>query len=187
MCASAIIHARVARLVFGAWDPKAGAAGSTTNIFALPSMNHRVDVFGGVLMEESAQTAQRLLRRASARVAIGNGSASRPALYVSVGHPVERITRRIHASIRFMPLSSPCWPPASSVARRARHLRSGFTAYTIRVSRPITSAACRYGAANSRHLGRQHRAGSRSEDRHRRCHHRHGLGSAPVPRIWTSI
>jgi len=55
MCASAIIHARVARLVFGAWDPKAGAAGSTTNIFALPSMNHRVDVFGGVLMEESGQ------------------------------------------------------------------------------------------------------------------------------------
>jgi tRNA(adenine34) deaminase len=55
MCASAIVHARVARLVFGAWDPKAGAAGSTTNVFALPSMNHRVDVFGGVLMEESAR------------------------------------------------------------------------------------------------------------------------------------
>ena len=52
MCASAIVHARVARLVFGAWDPKAGAAGSTTDVFAMPSMNHRVDVFGGVLMEE---------------------------------------------------------------------------------------------------------------------------------------
>jgi len=52
MCASAIIHARVSRVVFGAWDPKAGAAGSTTNVFTLPSMNHRVDVFGGVLMEE---------------------------------------------------------------------------------------------------------------------------------------
>jgi tRNA(adenine34) deaminase len=55
MCASAIVHARVARLVFGAWDPKAGAAGSTTNVFAFPSMNHRVDVFGGVLMEDCAQ------------------------------------------------------------------------------------------------------------------------------------
>ena len=55
MCASAIVHARVARLVFGAWDPKAGAAGSTANVFTMPSMNHRVDVFGGVLMEESAQ------------------------------------------------------------------------------------------------------------------------------------
>jgi tRNA(adenine34) deaminase len=53
MCASAIIHARVARVVFGAWDPKAGAAGSTVNVFAMPSMNHRVDVFGGVLMEEA--------------------------------------------------------------------------------------------------------------------------------------
>ena len=52
MCASAIVHARVTRLVFGAWDIKAGAAGSTTNVFTMPSMNHRVDVFGGVLMEE---------------------------------------------------------------------------------------------------------------------------------------
>jgi tRNA(adenine34) deaminase len=52
MCASAIVHARVARVVFGAWDPKAGAAGSTTDVFSMPSMNHRVDVFGGVLMEE---------------------------------------------------------------------------------------------------------------------------------------
>jgi tRNA(adenine34) deaminase len=55
MCAAAIVHARVARLVFGAWDPKAGAAGSTLDAFALPSMNHRVDVFGGVLMDECAQ------------------------------------------------------------------------------------------------------------------------------------
>jgi tRNA(adenine34) deaminase len=52
MCASAIVHARVARLVFGTWDPKAGAAGSTANVFTMPEMNHRVDVFGGVLMEE---------------------------------------------------------------------------------------------------------------------------------------
>jgi tRNA(adenine34) deaminase len=52
MCASAIVHARVRRLVFGAWDPRAGAAGSLTNVFTLPGLNHRVDVFGGVLMEE---------------------------------------------------------------------------------------------------------------------------------------
>lgn len=52
MCAMAIVHARVRRLVFGAWDPRAGAAGSVADIFALPSLNHRVDVFGGVLMEE---------------------------------------------------------------------------------------------------------------------------------------
>jgi tRNA(adenine34) deaminase len=55
MCASAIVHARVSRLVFGAWDPKAGGAGSTVNVFTLPSVNHRVDVFGGVLMDESTR------------------------------------------------------------------------------------------------------------------------------------
>jgi tRNA(adenine34) deaminase len=58
MCASAIVHARVRRLVFGAWDPRAGAAGSITDIFALPQLNHRVDVFGGVLMEECARLLQ---------------------------------------------------------------------------------------------------------------------------------
>jgi tRNA(adenine34) deaminase len=52
MCASAIVHARVKRLVFGAWDPRAGAAGSIVDVFALEGLNHRVDVFGGVLMEE---------------------------------------------------------------------------------------------------------------------------------------
>lgn len=52
MCAMAIVHARVRRLVFGAWDPRGGAAGSVTDIFTLPSLNHRVDVFGGVLLEE---------------------------------------------------------------------------------------------------------------------------------------
>lgn len=52
MCASAIVHARVRRLVFGAWDPRAGAAGSIVDVFSLPQLNHRVDVFGGVLMEE---------------------------------------------------------------------------------------------------------------------------------------
>lgn len=52
MCAAAIVHARVRRLVFGAWDPRAGAAGSLIDAFALPGLNHRVDVFGGVLQDE---------------------------------------------------------------------------------------------------------------------------------------
>jgi tRNA(adenine34) deaminase len=55
MCAAAIVHARVHRLVFGAWDPRAGGAGSISNVFALPGLNHRVDVFGGVLMDECAR------------------------------------------------------------------------------------------------------------------------------------
>jgi tRNA(adenine34) deaminase len=58
MCAAAIVHARVRRCVFGAWDPRAGGAGSLTNVFALAGLNHRVDVFGGVLMEECARALQ---------------------------------------------------------------------------------------------------------------------------------
>ena len=54
MCAAAIVHARVRRVVFGAWDPRAGAAGSLLDAFALPGLNHRVDAFGGVLQEECA-------------------------------------------------------------------------------------------------------------------------------------
>jgi tRNA(adenine34) deaminase len=63
MCAAAIVHARVRRLVFGAWDPRAGAAGSTLDVFALPGLNHRVDVFGGVLMEECGRLLQRFFQQ----------------------------------------------------------------------------------------------------------------------------
>lgn len=59
MCAGAIVHARVGRLVFGACDPKAGAAGSVADIFSLPALNHRVEVTGGVLAAESAQLLKR--------------------------------------------------------------------------------------------------------------------------------
>ena len=52
MCAAAIAHARVARLVFGAWDPRQGAAGSAFNLVTAEAMNHRVDAFGGVLSED---------------------------------------------------------------------------------------------------------------------------------------
>ena len=67
MCAAALVHARVRRLVFGCWDPRAGGAGSLDNVFSLPGLNHRVDVFGGVLMEECAQLLQAFFaeRRAS--------------------------------------------------------------------------------------------------------------------------
>lgn len=54
MCASAIVHARVRRVVFGAFDPKAGAAGGIIDAFALKGLNHRVDVFGGVLEQDCA-------------------------------------------------------------------------------------------------------------------------------------
>lgn len=52
MCAAAMVHARVRRVVFGAFDPKAGAAGSLIDLFRLPGLNHRVDAFGGVLADD---------------------------------------------------------------------------------------------------------------------------------------
>lgn len=52
MCAAAMAHARIARLVFGAWDPRQGAAGSAFNLVAADALNHRVDAFGGVLSDE---------------------------------------------------------------------------------------------------------------------------------------
>jgi tRNA(adenine34) deaminase len=54
MCAGAIVLARVPRVVFGADDPKAGAAGSVLNVLAEPRLNHRPDVGRGLLAEESA-------------------------------------------------------------------------------------------------------------------------------------
>jgi tRNA(adenine34) deaminase len=62
MCAAAIVHARVRRVVFGAWDPRAGGAGSIVDVFSLPGMNHRVDVFGGVLADECTQRLTRFFQ-----------------------------------------------------------------------------------------------------------------------------
>jgi tRNA(adenine34) deaminase len=54
MCAGAIVLARVPRVVWGAPDPKAGAAGSVLDVLAQPELNHRPDTAGGLLAEESA-------------------------------------------------------------------------------------------------------------------------------------
>jgi tRNA(adenine34) deaminase len=54
MCAGAILHARLARLVYAALDPKAGACGSVLSVLNHPQLNHRVDVTTGLLAEESA-------------------------------------------------------------------------------------------------------------------------------------
>ncbi len=67
MCAGAMIHARVARLVFGAADPRAGAAGSVFNLLQTDALNHRVEIRGGVLAEECGS-----LLRAFFRVRRGN-------------------------------------------------------------------------------------------------------------------
>lgn len=62
MCAGAIIHARVARLVFGAPDPKAGAVHSVYDLIAQPRLNHRVDWQGGVLETECGEILRAFFR-----------------------------------------------------------------------------------------------------------------------------
>ena len=54
MCAGAMIHARLSRLVFGTFDPKAGSAGSIYNVLTDPRLNHRVEVVSGIREEECA-------------------------------------------------------------------------------------------------------------------------------------
>jgi tRNA(adenine34) deaminase len=63
MCMTAIVHARVARLVFGAWDPRQGAAGSAFDLANAKSLNHRVDAFGGVLADECGALLREFFRR----------------------------------------------------------------------------------------------------------------------------
>lgn len=55
MCAGAIVAARIRRVVFGAWDPKAGAAGSVRDVLRDSRLNHQVEVVGGVREEECAR------------------------------------------------------------------------------------------------------------------------------------
>lgn len=71
MCAGAIIHARVGRLVFGAFDPKAGAVSSVYDVIAQPRLNHRPDWQGGLLETECGDVLRNFFRerRVAARTA----------------------------------------------------------------------------------------------------------------------
>ncbi len=59
MCAGALVQARVARLVYGAADPKSGAAGTVLDLTSHPVLNHTVEVRSGVLATEAAELLQR--------------------------------------------------------------------------------------------------------------------------------
>ena len=54
MCAGALVHTRVRRVIFGCADPAAGAAGSVINLLQMPTLNHRCDIASGVLASECA-------------------------------------------------------------------------------------------------------------------------------------
>jgi tRNA(adenine34) deaminase len=62
MCVGALVHARVARVVYGAPEPRAGALGSATNALDTPGLNHQFVVDGGVLAEECGALLQRFFR-----------------------------------------------------------------------------------------------------------------------------
>jgi tRNA(adenine34) deaminase len=62
MCAGAIVLARIPRVVYGAVDPKAGAAGSVLDVLAEPRLNHRPDVAGGLLAEECGELLRAFFR-----------------------------------------------------------------------------------------------------------------------------
>ena len=62
MCAGALIHARLARLVYGASDPKAGAAGSVLQVLNHPGLNHKMEIRSGVLAEKCSEILQKFFR-----------------------------------------------------------------------------------------------------------------------------
>jgi tRNA(adenine34) deaminase len=63
MCAGALVHVRIHRVIFGCADPRAGAAGSVINLLQLPSLNHQCDITSGVMQNECAAILQGFFRK----------------------------------------------------------------------------------------------------------------------------
>jgi tRNA(adenine34) deaminase len=63
MCAGALVHTRIRRVIFGCADPSAGAAGSVMNLLQMPALNHRCDIASGVLQDECAAILQNFFRK----------------------------------------------------------------------------------------------------------------------------
>ena len=67
MCAGAVVHTRIRRVIFGCADPSAGAAGSMMNLLQIPAFNHRCEITSGVLQKECAAILQDFFRQAPRR------------------------------------------------------------------------------------------------------------------------
>jgi tRNA(adenine34) deaminase len=76
MCAGAMVHARLARVVFGASDPKAGAAGSALNLLQFPTLNHRCAITGGVRAAECRALLQRFFAAQRLRERLDQGTGT---------------------------------------------------------------------------------------------------------------
>jgi tRNA(adenine34) deaminase len=72
MCAGAVVHTRIRRVIFGCADPSAGAAGSVMNLLQMQSLNHRCQITSGVLQKECAAILQEFFRKRRA----GQGSTT---------------------------------------------------------------------------------------------------------------
>ena len=70
MCAMAMVHARIGRVVYGASDPKTGAAGSVFDLLADPRHNHRIEVLGGVLGDEAGSMLTNYFRAKRGKPAV---------------------------------------------------------------------------------------------------------------------
>jgi tRNA(adenine34) deaminase len=77
MCAGALVNTRIARLVYGAHDPKAGAVRSLYQLCEDPRLNHRLEVFGGLMAEECAGLLKDFFRAARARARRERGAGPR--------------------------------------------------------------------------------------------------------------
>ena len=101
MCAMALMHARLRRIVFGAWDPKTGAAGSILDLFGHGGLNHHTEVVGGVMAEACGALLREFFaeRRARQRAerdaadaqpgAIAGGGAGREPQDIPAGEATE--------------------------------------------------------------------------------------------------
>jgi tRNA(adenine34) deaminase len=101
MCAGAIMHARIARVVFGARDPKTGACGSVVDAFAIGNLNHHTTVTGGVLADECASSLRSFFaeRRREVRAARDARNAAQTASAIDVkadpeADPIDPLSNR---------------------------------------------------------------------------------------------